>query len=152
MKIPHSVQQHAKFQANPQNTFTLKSKGKDAHKRGPNDRLLQTPYYLQLLNAAPLHWSCSRAKHKQQKPLTDLLGTTHSTSFKKLLLSLKNSSVAFQPGSSQYSKAWEDLDANGQPDRIKRDITLEKLLQLHSHLLLKHPLHREAEHKTTLTI
>lgn len=105
MKIPHSMQQHAKFHANPQNTFTLKSKGKNPHKRGLNDRLLQPPYYTQLLNVAPLHWSRPRAKHKQWKPLLDLLGTMHSMSFKQLLLTLKNSSLAFQPGSSQYCKA-----------------------------------------------
>lgn len=74
----------------------------------------------------------------------------HSMSFKQLLLTLKNSSLAFQPGSSQYSKASEDVDANGQPNTTQGDINLEKLLelQLHSHLLQKHPPHREAEHKT----
>lgn len=150
MKIPHSAQQHAKFQVNPQNTFRLKNKGKDPHKRGLNDRLLQLPYNKQLLNVAPLHWSCPRAEHKQQKPLTELLGTMHTTSFKKFHPTLKDSGVAFQPGSSQYSKAWEDADANSQADTIKGDITLEKLLelQLHSHLLQKQPLHKEAESKT----
>lgn len=150
MKIPHSVQQHANFHANPQNTFTLKSKGNNPHKRGLNDRLLQAPYYIQLLNVAPLHWSRPRAKHKQHKPLLDLLGTMHSMSLKQLLPTLKNSSLAFQPGSSQYSKASEDVDANGQPNITQGDINLETLLelQLHSHLLQKHPPHREAEHKT----
>lgn len=109
IKIPHSVQPRAKFKANPQNTFTLKSKGKDPHKRGLNDKLLQLPSYIQLSNVAPLHWSCPRDKYKQQKPLIDLLGTMHSISFKKFLLTLKNSGAAFQPGSSQYSKAWEDV-------------------------------------------